>query len=50
MLSRMLGSKFGMGYLKLLKKDRKTLKDHSKQRHSISFKLKTAILMKIRLL
>ena len=29
MLSRVLGSKFGMGYLKFLKKDRKKLlKDH----------------------
>ena len=29
MLSRMLGSEFGMGYLKFLKKDRKKLlKDH----------------------
>ena len=32
MLSRVLGSKFGAGYLKLLKKDqKKLLKDHEKQ-------------------
>ena len=32
MLSRVLGSKFGAGYLKFLKKDqKKLLKDHEKQ-------------------
>ena len=51
MLSRVLGSKFGMGYLKFSKKDRKKLlKDHYKQCYSISFKLNTPILMLIRLL
>ena len=51
LFSRVLGSKFGMGYLKFLKKDRKKLlKDHYKQRYSISFKLDTPMLMLIRLL
>ena len=51
MLFLVLGSKSGMGYLKFLKKDRKKLlKDHLKQCYLISFKLKTPILMWIRLL